>query len=192
MMTYECPPELQGVASPAFDTAEEAEAWTTGYRAGYAARAKEAAPMPSAAPSCVYCSHPMVRWVGPQWQCAMTTCRDQGVVVTCPDFDDALARGARERGAAGYGGNRPGAFKSSSDGSGAVDLDLELEVRQLRESLAWALLVIDHELPPFPDATSDDGEAMSQAYFASNMREARKLAAKAVATTDAKGDPHGR
>ncbi len=32
-----CPPELQGVASPAFKTPEEADAWTAGYLAGHRA-----------------------------------------------------------------------------------------------------------------------------------------------------------
>ncbi len=45
----------------------------------------------------------------------------------------------------------------------------------LRQSLRWTIDVIDHELPPFPDASGDDGEAMSQYYFASNMRAARAL-----------------
>ena len=66
------------------------------------------------APACAYCSHPMVRWIGPQWQCAMTSCRDQGIVVTCPDFDDAI-----------------GAFRSSSDSSSPAPVD-------------FAQLLLDH------------------------------------------------
>lgn len=45
----------------------------------------------------------------------------------------------------------------------------------LRETLAWALRIIDHELPPQPDPRGDDGEMQSQHYFFEGMRAARAL-----------------
>lgn len=53
--------------------------------------------------------------------------------------------------------------------------ELEREAIALRESLAWTLRIIDHELPPQPDPCGDEGEMQSQHYFAENMRAARAL-----------------
>jgi hypothetical protein len=52
---------------------------------------------------------------------------------------------------------------------------LEREVAELRASLAWAINIIDHEMPPMPDPSGDDGEAQSQSYFHDGMRAARAL-----------------
>lgn len=63
---------------------------------------------------------------------------------------------------------------------------LRIQVERLRESLAWAIRIIDHELPPQPDPRGDEGEMQSQYYFFRGMREARALLSETASETTTK------
>jgi hypothetical protein len=57
----------------------------------------------------------------------------------------------------------------------------------LEESLAYALRIIDYELPPQPDPKGDEGEMCSQHYRFEGLRMARALLDK---SEESKGHEH--